>query len=50
MNLSAEQAEKLAALKRLIEEGLADEEAGRATPWDFKEFLKQAHERSNRSK
>ena len=38
------------AYKRLVEEGLADEEAGRVVPWDLKEFLKRAHEQLNRSK
>jgi predicted transcriptional regulator len=50
MDLPAEQARKLAELNRLVEEGLADEEAGRVVPWDLKEFLKRAHERLNRSK
>lgn len=50
MNLPAEQAEKLAELERLIEEGPADEKAGRVVPWDFKEFLKRAHEQANRLK
>jgi hypothetical protein len=50
MDLSVEQAEKLAELKRLIEEGLADEKAGRVVPWDLQEFLKRAREQSNRSK
>jgi Arc/MetJ-type ribon-helix-helix transcriptional regulator len=50
MDLPAEQAEKLTELKRLIEEGLADEKAGRVVPWDLQEFLKRAREQSNRSK
>jgi len=50
MNLSAEKAKKLPALKRAIEEGFADVEAGRIVPWDLKEFLKLAHERVKRSK
>jgi hypothetical protein len=50
MDLPAEQAKKLAELQRLIEEGLADERAGRVVPWDFEEFLKRAHERLKRSK
>jgi predicted transcriptional regulator len=50
MDLPAEQARKLAVLKRLVEEGMADVEAGRVVPWDLKEFLKRAHEKLNRSK
>ncbi len=38
MDLPAEQARKLAELKRLVEEGLADVEAGRIVPWDCKTF------------
>jgi hypothetical protein len=49
-DLSAEQARKLAELKMLVEEGLADVRAGRVVPWDFEEFLKCAHERSKRAK
>lgn len=37
-----EQAEKFQTLKALIDEGLADVEAGRVKEWDFQEFLKQA--------
>lgn len=50
MDLPAEQAKKLAELKRLIEEGLADERVGRVVPWDFEEFLKRAREQSKRLK
>lgn len=37
-----EQAEKFRALKGLVDEGLADVDAGRISEWDFQEFLKQA--------
>jgi predicted transcriptional regulator len=50
MDLPAEQARKLAVLNSLVEEGMADVEAGRVVPWDLKEFLKRAHEKLNRSK
>jgi hypothetical protein len=50
MDLPAEQARKLAVLKSLVDEGLADEKAGRVVRWDLKEFLKRAHEQLNRSK
>jgi predicted transcriptional regulator len=50
MDLPAEQARKLAVLNSLVDEGMADVEAGRVVPWDLKEFLKRAHEKLNRSK
>jgi predicted transcriptional regulator len=50
MDMPPEQARKLAELKKLIDEGLADVEAGRVLPWDLKEFLKRAHEQANRPK
>jgi len=50
MDLSAEQAKKLAEPKRFVEEGLADERAGRVVPWDFEEFLQRAREQLKRSK
>jgi predicted transcriptional regulator len=50
MDLPAEQARKLAVLKSLVEEGMADVEAGRVVPWDLEEFLKRAHEQLNRTK
>jgi hypothetical protein len=50
MDLPAEQARKLAVLKNLVEEGMADVEAGRVVLWDLKEFLTRAHEQLNRSK
>jgi hypothetical protein len=50
MDLPAEQAKKLAELKRIIEEELADERACRVVPWDFEEFLKRSHEQLKRSK
>jgi hypothetical protein len=38
-----EQAEKFRNLKMLIDEGLADIEAGNVKEWDFEEFLREAH-------
>lgn len=38
-----EQAEKFRALKKQIDEGLDDVEAGRISEWDFQDFLKRAH-------
>jgi predicted transcriptional regulator len=37
-----EQAEKYRVLKKLIDEGLADVEAGRVREWNFEEFLQRA--------
>ena len=37
-----EQAEKYQTLKRLIDEGIADVEAGNVSEWDFGDFLRQA--------
>jgi len=37
-----EQAEKYKTLKRLIDEGIADVDAGRVREWDFGEFLRRA--------
>jgi hypothetical protein len=37
-----EQAEKYQTLKRLIDEGIADIEAGNVSDWDFGEFLREA--------
>jgi hypothetical protein len=37
-----EQAEKYQTLKRMIDEGIADVEAGRVREWDFGEFLRRA--------
>ena len=37
-----EQAEKFRTLKSLIDEGMADVEAGRVSEWNFEEFLRQA--------
>ena len=37
-----EQAEKFRTLKQLIDEGLADIEAGNVTEWNFEEFLREA--------
>jgi hypothetical protein len=37
-----EQAEKYRVLKQLIDEGLADIEAGRVREWDFADFLRRA--------
>ena len=37
-----EQAEKYRVLKQLIDEGIADVEAGRVRDWDFAEFLREA--------
>jgi len=37
-----EQAEKFRTLKQLIDEGLADIEAGRVREWDFADFLRRA--------
>jgi hypothetical protein len=50
MDSSAEQARKFAVLKSLIEEGMADVEAGRVVPWDLKEFLRLAREQVNHLK
>ncbi len=36
-----EQAEKYRVLKKLIDEGLADVEAGRVTEWNADEFLRE---------
>ncbi|MFM8607095.1 MAG: hypothetical protein ACKOBC_03920 [Hyphomicrobiales bacterium] len=36
-----EQGEKFRVLKKLVEEGLADVEAGRVSDWDLEEFLKE---------
>jgi len=37
-----EQAEKYRVLKNLIDEGLADVEAGNVTEWNVEEFLREA--------
>ena len=37
-----EQAEKFRALKELIQEGMDDVAQGRATEWNFDEFLREA--------
>jgi predicted transcriptional regulator len=37
------QAKKFRALKDAIDEGLADEAAGRVVPWDLADFLQRAH-------
>jgi len=37
-----EQAEKYRVLKRQIDEGLADIDAGRVREWDFADFLRRA--------
>ena len=37
-----EQAEKFRMLKQLIDEGLADIDAGRVREWDFADFLRRA--------
>jgi hypothetical protein len=37
-----EQAEKFQLLKRDIDKGLADVEAGRVREWDFADFLRRA--------
>jgi predicted transcriptional regulator len=37
-----EQAEKFRTLKQLIDEGIADIEAGNVTEWNFEEFLREA--------
>jgi predicted transcriptional regulator len=37
-----EQAEKFRVLKKEIEKGLADIEAGRVREWDFADFLRRA--------
>jgi hypothetical protein len=36
------QAKKFRALKDAIDEGLADEAAGRVRPWDLADFLRRA--------
>jgi hypothetical protein len=43
-----EQAEKFRVLKKLVEEGIEDAEAGNLSEWNFEEFLREA--RSSRSK
>lgn len=37
-----EQAERFRTLKKLIDEGLADIEAGNVREWSFEEFLREA--------
>jgi hypothetical protein len=37
-----EQAERYRVLKQLIDEGIADVEAGNVTEWNFEEFLREA--------
>jgi len=37
-----EQAEKYRVLKKMIDEGIADVEAGNVTDWNFEEFLRKA--------
>jgi hypothetical protein len=37
-----EQAEKFRTLKMLVDEGLADIEAGNVKEWNFEEFLREA--------
>ena len=46
MSSTIEAARKFRALKAAIDEGMADVEAGRVVPWDLKEILKQARERT----
>jgi hypothetical protein len=36
-----DQGEKFRVLKKLVEEGLADVEAGRVSDWDLEDFLKE---------
>jgi predicted transcriptional regulator len=38
------QAKKFRALKDAIDEGLADEAAGRVRPWDLADFLQRARQ------
>jgi hypothetical protein len=38
-----EQAERYRVLKQLIDEGIADVEAGNVTEWNFEEFLQRAN-------
>jgi len=47
-----EQAEKYRVLKQLIDEGMADVEAGNVTDWNFGDFLRdaQAYEAHARAK
>jgi len=42
-----EQAEKFRALKALVDEGIADADAGRVSEWDFEKFLRQAERRNS---
>ena len=37
-----EQAEKFRVLKQLVDEGIADVEAGNVSEWNFEEFLREA--------
>ncbi|MDO8875368.1 MAG: hypothetical protein Q7V40_04585 [Pseudolabrys sp.] len=37
-----EQAEKYRVLKQMIDEGIADVEAGNVKEWNFEEFLREA--------
>ena len=37
-----EQAEKFRVLKQLIDEGIADVEAGNVVDWNFEDFLREA--------
>jgi len=42
------QAKKFRALKDDIDQGLADEKAGRVVPWDLGDFLKRARAQTQR--
>jgi hypothetical protein len=44
-----EQAEKFRVLKQLIDEGVADVEAGNVSEWDFDEFLRGVRNSKQRS-
>lgn len=37
-----EQAEKYRTMKQLVDEGIADVEAGKVADWDFEDFLLEA--------
>lgn len=41
-----EQAEKFQALKKMVEEGIQDVEAGNTAGWNFEEFLREARKSS----
>jgi hypothetical protein len=44
-----EQAEKFRVLKQLIDEGVADVEAGNVSEWDFDKFLRGVRNSKQRS-